>query len=130
MSIKKQYMALIALILAGEAIFFLPFVLARIFRPTLLIVFNITNTELGTYLSVYGIVALVSYFFGGPLADRFPARNLMAFALWLTANAISKNDLPEIIRLNKKTSGNIRRILIYNHYRNINHSLMLVSKHN
>ena len=76
--------ALVALILAGETIFFLPFVLARVFRPTLLAVFQITNFELGTYFSVYGIVAVVSYFFGGPLADRYPARNLISAALVAT----------------------------------------------
>lgn len=81
----RRTLALVALILAGEAIFFLPFVMARIFRPTLLIVFNISNTELGTFFSVYGIIALISYFLGGPLADRFPVRNLMAIALWLTS---------------------------------------------
>ena len=81
---SKPILTLITLIIAGETIFFLPFVLARIFRPTLLLAFNITNTELGTYFSVYGIVAMVSYFFGGPLADRFPARNLLSIALWLT----------------------------------------------
>lgn len=81
---KKRVATLIALILAGEAIFFLPFVLARIFRPTLLAVFEITNTQLGTFFSVYGIIAMASYFFGGPLADRFSTRNLMAIALWLT----------------------------------------------
>lgn len=47
------------LILAGEAIFILPFVLARVFRPTLLEVFEITNFELGMYFSAYGIVAMV-----------------------------------------------------------------------
>lgn len=46
--------------------------------------FSISNTELGTYFSVYGIVAMISYFFGGPLADRYPARNLMSIALVLT----------------------------------------------
>ena len=76
---------LLTIILAGEAIFFLPFLLARIFRPTLLKVFEITNLELGVAFSVYGIIAMVSYFFGGPLADRFAARNLMATALWATA---------------------------------------------
>ena len=81
----RRNITLISLILAGEAVFFLPFVLARIFRPTLLLVFNISNTELGNWFSVYGIVAMISYFFGGPLADRFPARNLMALALWLTS---------------------------------------------
>jgi nitrate/nitrite transporter NarK len=70
-----------ALILAGEAVFLLPFVLARVFRPTLLDVFGITNLELGTAFSVYGIVAMIAYFAGGPLADRYSARGLMATAL-------------------------------------------------
>lgn len=85
MSEKKKISALITLIIAGETIFFLPFVLARIFRPTLLTVFDISNTELGAFFSVYGIVAMISYIFGGTLADRYPARNLMAIALWLTS---------------------------------------------
>ena len=73
------------LILAGEAIFILPFVLARVFRPTLLEVFEITNFELGMYFSAYGIVAMVSYLLGGPLADRFRASRLISFALAATA---------------------------------------------
>jgi len=77
-------LVLLAIILAGEAIFFLPFVLARIFRPTLLRVLEITNLELGLAFSVYGIIAMGSYFFGGPLADKFAARKLMAYALWAT----------------------------------------------
>lgn len=81
---NRRFASLVSLIIAGETIFFLPFVLARIFRPTLLVVFNISNTELGTYFSVYGIVAMFSYFFGGPLADKFSARYLMSFALCLT----------------------------------------------
>lgn len=59
--------------------------LARIFRPTLLDVFGLTNLELGSAFSAYGIVAMVSYFAGGPLADRFPARNLLATALVATS---------------------------------------------
>lgn len=59
--------------------------MARIFRPTLLDVFGITNLELGTCFSMYGVVAMVSYFFGGPLADRYSLRRLMALALLLTS---------------------------------------------
>lgn len=81
---KQKITTLLSLILAGEVIFFLPFVLARIFRPVLLRVFEITNLELGACFSVYGIVAMIAYFFGGPLADRYPSRNLMAIALWAT----------------------------------------------
>ena len=83
---KRKILPLFSLILAGETIFFLPFVLARIFRPTLLEAFGISNTELGSYFSIYGIVAMLSYFFGGPLADKFSAKKLMAFALWLTGS--------------------------------------------
>ncbi|MDA0206845.1 MAG: MFS transporter [Acidobacteria bacterium] len=76
---------MMALIVAGEMIFTLPFVVARVFRPTLLDVFGLTNLELGTAFSVYGIVAMASYFPGGPLADRFSARRLMTAALVATA---------------------------------------------
>ncbi|MDC6406575.1 MULTISPECIES: MFS transporter [Maribacter] len=77
------YLAL--LILAGESVFILPFVLQRVFRPTVLKVFQLNNTELGLCFSVYGVVALVSYFFGGPLADKYPPRKLIALGLWTTA---------------------------------------------
>jgi sugar phosphate permease len=74
-----------ALVMAGEAIFGLPFLVARIFRPTLLDVFDITNLQLGTAFSVYGVVAMLAYFPGGALADRFAARTMMASALVISA---------------------------------------------
>lgn len=81
----RRVPALVALVVAGETIFFLPFVLARIFRPTLLEVFGLTNFQLGTAFSLYGIVAMAAYFLGGPLADRFAPRLLLALALVTTA---------------------------------------------
>ena len=74
-----------ALIASGEIVFILPFVVARIFRPTLLDVFGLSNLQLGTAFSVYGVVAMLSYFPGGPLADRFPARHLITAALLATS---------------------------------------------
>ncbi len=82
---NKRLLFIILLILSGEAVFILPFVLARVFRATVLDVFSVTNTELGYCFSVYGIVALCSYLFGGPLADRYEPRKLMGSALILTA---------------------------------------------
>ena len=76
---------LVLLILAGEGIFILPFVLPRIFRPTVLDTFQLDNVQLGLCFSVYGIVALLSYFVGGPLADKYSPRKLIALALWMTA---------------------------------------------
>ena len=84
MNSRKSIFSIILLILAGEAVFILPFVLQRIFRPTFLETFAINNTEIGSCFSVYGIVALFSYLFGGPLADKFKPNILMSVALVLT----------------------------------------------
>jgi sugar phosphate permease len=82
---KAPWYSLLLLIIAGESVFILPFVLARVFRPTVLEAFNLDNVQLGLCFSIYGIVALVSYLFGGPIADKFPPRKLIASALWMTA---------------------------------------------
>ena len=81
----RRIAVMIALIASGEAVFGLPFVLARVFRPTVLDVFGLTNLELGVAFSLYGIVGMIAYFTGGPLADRYSARRLMAAALVATA---------------------------------------------
>ncbi|MDG2062187.1 MAG: MFS transporter [Flavobacteriaceae bacterium] len=73
------------MILSGELVFILPYFLSRVFRPTFLEVFNLTNVELGILFSVYGTVALFSYIFGGTLADRFLPGKLIAISLVTTA---------------------------------------------
>lgn len=82
---KQSSFDIVLLIFAAEAIFILPFVLQRIFRPTFLKIFNINNEDLGYCFSVYGIIALFSYLFGGAIADRYHPKNLMSVALLLTA---------------------------------------------
>lgn len=82
---KAPWYYLLLLILAGECVFIIPFVLPRVFRPTVLDTFNLDNVQLGFCFSVYGMVALFSYLLGGPLADRFLPRKLIAVALWMTA---------------------------------------------
>ena len=81
----RRALTLFALIAAGESIFGLPFIVPRLFRPTLLEVFEISNLQLGTAFSVYGVVAMLAYFPGGTLADRFSARGMMVIALLTTA---------------------------------------------
>jgi len=82
---RPPWYFLLLLVLAGEFVFVLPFVLPRVFRPTVLEAFALDNLQLGLCFSVYGIVALFSYLFGGPLADRYPPRKLIALSLWMTA---------------------------------------------
>ena len=85
MNQKIPWYFLLLLILGGESVFIIPFVLARIFRPTVLDAFSLDNTQLGLCFSVYGTVALLSYLFGGPIADKYAPRKLIAIALWMTA---------------------------------------------
>ena len=80
----SRYLVIAALVIAGEMVFGLPFHTARFFRPTLLEVFDLTNTQLGDLFAVYGIAAMASYFPGGALADRFSARTLLAVSLAAT----------------------------------------------
>ncbi|MFK7975329.1 MAG: MFS transporter, partial [Halioglobus sp.] len=80
-----HFLGLIALVVAGEAIFTLPYHIVRFFRPTFIEVFQITNTQIGQMQGTYGLVAMVSYFLGGPLADRFPPKYLIITALLTTS---------------------------------------------
>lgn len=76
---------MLGLIVAGEAVFALPFHITRFFRATVLESFELTNTELGAAQGVYGIVAMLCYFPGGILADRFPPRVLLTLSLFATS---------------------------------------------
>jgi len=72
------------LVFAGETIFSLPFHLPRYFRPTVLDVFDFTNTQLGDVFAAYGVMAMLAYFPGGAIADRFSDRKLMTLSLLAT----------------------------------------------
>lgn len=49
------------------------------------------------------------------------------FALWLAANILKHQYIPAVVKFNNQPTDSYRHILIYNQFRNINHSLMLVS---
>ena len=74
-----------ALIIAGEAIFLLPFILMRVFKPVIREAFVISDAQIGEAQALYGITAVISYFFGGFIADKWEARKLLSISLILTA---------------------------------------------
>ena len=82
---KGSFLSITLLILSGELIFLLPYILARVFRPTFLEVFNLNNLQLGSLFSVYGIVAILSYLYGGVISDKFQPKILIAISLFFTA---------------------------------------------
>ncbi|MEJ2595775.1 MAG: MFS transporter [bacterium] len=81
----SRWLTIFSLVFAGEMIFSLPFHIARYFRPMLLEVLDLSQTQLGDVQAVYGIMAMIAYFPGGMLADRFSARKLMTLSLFATA---------------------------------------------
>ena len=81
----SRFMLMLTLIFAGEIVFLLPFHTTRFFRPTMLEAFELTNTQLGDFFAVYGIMAMIAYFPGGALADRFSARGLLTASLITTS---------------------------------------------
>jgi MFS family permease len=75
---------MLCLIVAGEAIFTLPFHVSRFFGVTFLKVFDFSERDLGYLMAAYGFAAMVAYGLGGPLADRFSPRKLIALSLVAT----------------------------------------------
>lgn len=97
---NRKVFVLASLMIVGECIFLLPFVVSRIFRPTFLSVFEINNFQLGSAFAVYGLVAMGSYFFGGPIADKFSAKKLIIFSLLLTAaGGLFMAQIPNLVGL-------------------------------
>ena len=73
------------MIFTGELIFALPFHVNRFFRPSLLDEFQYTNYMMGMAFTTYGITALICYFPGGYIADKFNTRKLLSFSLIFTS---------------------------------------------
>lgn len=80
-----KFSSMFALIIAGEAIFLLPFILMRVFKPIIREAFVISDAQIGEAQALYGVTALISYFFGGFIADKWEARKLLSLSLILTA---------------------------------------------
>lgn len=80
-----SYLTMFALIFAGEAVFSLPFHIPRFFRSSVLDVFDFSNTQLGDAFAGYGLMAMLAYLIGGPIADKYAPRTLLVLSLVLTA---------------------------------------------
>ena len=49
------------------------------------------------------------------------------FGVWLVANCIKEKHVPGFVTLNANSAGNLQNVLLLNHYRNKNYSLILFS---
>jgi nitrate/nitrite transporter NarK len=74
------------LCLSGGIIYLLPF-LREVYYIPLQKALNLTNTQLGVLMSVFGTTAMISYFPGGWLADRISPRKLITISMLSTGIA-------------------------------------------
>ena len=51
-----------------------------------------------------------------------------AFGLWLAAKILYHQQMPEVVSFQNKHTGAFRNIIIYNHFRNTEHSFILVTQ--
>jgi MFS family permease len=81
--LKKNLFTLVIITIAGAMIYGLPY-FRLYFYDSYLSAYNLTNTQMGTFGSMFGIFGMISYLFGGVVADMIPPRKLMAASLILT----------------------------------------------
>ena len=79
----KKYTILLLLIVAGSAIYELPYIRYS-YYDVMMEALGINHTQMGSLMSAYGIGAMVCYFPGGWLADRISCKKLLIFSLLST----------------------------------------------
>ncbi len=79
----RRWLVMACLCLSGGFIYLIPF-LREVYYIPLQEALGITNTQLGVLMSVFGATALITYFPGGWLADRFSARKLITLSMVAT----------------------------------------------
>ena len=75
LSTPHRWMLLI-LVSMGSSVIYGPIYLKTVFYDPLMQALGCTNTELNTLVSIYGIAAVVFYFFSGVIADKIRVRTL------------------------------------------------------
>ncbi|PAK35189.1 MFS transporter [Peribacillus simplex] len=81
--LRENIPTLVILIIAGEMIYTLPY-FRNYYYDVFLNAFHLTNTQMGTLGSAYGVCCLISYIFGGYVADRWRTKHLLSISLFAT----------------------------------------------
>jgi predicted MFS family arabinose efflux permease len=79
----KKWLSLAILCLGAGMIYMIPYIQYSYYKP-MQDALKISNEQLGRFLSVYGIIALIVYFPGGWIADRVSVKKLLAFSFLAT----------------------------------------------
>ena len=77
---QKNFAAILFVAAGGAIIYGLPYFRFD-YYDAYLEVYNLTNTQMGIFGSIFGIFGMISYLFGGYIADRFSIRWLLTLSL-------------------------------------------------
>jgi len=86
MSALRRWLIMTCLCLSGGVIYLLPY-LREVYYIPLQEALHLTNTQLGALMSVFGVMAMISYFPGGWLADKVGPRILITISMISTGLA-------------------------------------------
>ncbi|WP_297212392.1 MFS transporter [uncultured Flavonifractor sp.] len=84
--LKGNMWRLIILAIAGSLIYGLPY-FRTYYYDAYVAAYNLTNTQMGSLGSMFGVFGMVSYLFGGVVADFFSPKKLISVSLILTGVA-------------------------------------------
>ena len=76
----RNFIAILLVASGGAIIYGLPY-FRYDYYDAYLQVYNLTNTQMGVFGSIFGAFGMISYLFGGYLADRFSIRKLLTVSL-------------------------------------------------
>lgn len=76
----KNIWAILIIAAAGSIIYGLPYFRFD-YYDAYLAAYHLTNTQMGVFGSVLGVFGMISYLFGGVVADRFSTRTIMTVSL-------------------------------------------------
>lgn len=75
-SFLSRYIPILLVAFAGAIIYGLPY-FRYDYYAAYVKVYNLTDTQMGVFGSILGIFGMISYLFGGFVADRFSTRTIL-----------------------------------------------------
>lgn len=78
--LQKNLFAILIISVGGAIIYGLPY-FRYDYYDAYLKVYNLTNTQMGVFGSIFGIFGMISYLFGGYVADRVSIKKILVFSL-------------------------------------------------
>lgn len=81
--LRKNFITILLIAAGGTIIYGLPY-FRYDYYDAYLATYNLTNTQMGVFGSIFGLFGMVSYLFGGFVVDKFSIKTVLSTSLILT----------------------------------------------